>query len=355
MKVACANSNAPDEMLGEEEFPLVTVALFAYKQQDYVERAAASVLCQTYPSLEIILSDDCSPDDTFDRLAAAAKSYRGPHRVLARRNDVNLGLCGHVQKIGEIAQGRILVVAAGDDVSQPDRVARLVDQYRSDPAAMLVYSDVQTFRSDAELPAILNTGTTKDGADIITLNRYVDGEWFPVAGASASYDVRLFRDFRPIPNDAIYEDSILLFRALLLGHMVRLNEVLVWYRAHAGQISNTYTGDPHEDLRKRKRLASAAVVVARQQLNDYAVVRSRRLVDRNWRLNYFLLKRYWFYRAQDAAYRWAWPYRICVVPLLFVLRGRAKAMLGLRELASFTLPEWIYLTAMRRRAKQRSK
>ncbi|MBL0029991.1 MAG: hypothetical protein IPO95_13355 [Rhodanobacteraceae bacterium] len=162
----------------------------------------------------------------------------------------------------------------------------------------------ERFERTRKLPTTSNTTSTKQYADIITLTRYVNGEWFPVAGASASYDLRLFREFPPIPKNAIYEDSILLFRALLLGHVARLNEPLVWYRSHTGQVTNVHTGNAREDLGKRKRLASAAVVVALQQLRDQLAVRSLCQSEHKWRLRKFLLKRYWFYRAQDAAYHW---------------------------------------------------
>ncbi|MBL0029990.1 MAG: glycosyltransferase family 2 protein [Rhodanobacteraceae bacterium] len=75
--------------------------------------------------------------------------------MLVRRNEINLGLSGHVQMIGEIAQGRILVVAAGDDVSQADRVSKLVDRYRADPAASLALfrcSNVSNGRANYRRP-----------------------------------------------------------------------------------------------------------------------------------------------------------------------------------------------------------
>lgn len=40
--------------------PLVTFALFAYNQEKFIREAVEGAFAQTYESLEIILSDDCS-------------------------------------------------------------------------------------------------------------------------------------------------------------------------------------------------------------------------------------------------------------------------------------------------------
>ena len=72
--------------------PLVTVALFSYNQEHYVGEAIASILAQDYSPLEIILSDDCSTDNTFMVMQQAAKIYSGPHKIVLNRNLINLNL-----------------------------------------------------------------------------------------------------------------------------------------------------------------------------------------------------------------------------------------------------------------------
>ncbi len=333
--------------------PLVTLALFTYNQSQFVEQAARSALAQTYQPLQVILSDDCSSDDTFERLRGIAGAYQGPHELVVRRNESNLGLCGHVQAVADLAGGRVLVVAAGDDYSEPDRVSKLVDRYRIDPKARLVYSSVRTFHTDEDLLSCNESADSDGKLDVITMARYVAGEWFPVAGASASYDIRLFREFAPIPPDAIYEDSILLFRALLSGDMVRLPEPLVSYRNHDGQVTNTHTADVRVNLVKWRRLAEAAVRVAQQQLDDLLTARNIGYVQSIYRTRAYLLRRYWFYALQEMAYRWPWPLGIPLIPLLFILRGRARASLGMRKLASVVLPASIVLRILNWRTTQR--
>ncbi|HUF60663.1 MAG TPA: glycosyltransferase, partial [Verrucomicrobiales bacterium] len=48
------------------ERPLVSFLLLAYNQEQYIHEAVEGAFSQTYSPLEIILSDDCSTDRTFE-------------------------------------------------------------------------------------------------------------------------------------------------------------------------------------------------------------------------------------------------------------------------------------------------
>jgi GT2 family glycosyltransferase len=45
---------------------LVSFVVLAYNQQKFVAEAVRGALAQTYHPLEIVISDDCSTDGTFD-------------------------------------------------------------------------------------------------------------------------------------------------------------------------------------------------------------------------------------------------------------------------------------------------
>src|SRR5690554_5258536 len=109
------------------ERPLVTFALFAYNQEKYIREAIEGAFSQTYEPLEIILSDDCSTDRTFEIMQQMAADYEGRHNVILRRSSENRGLGLHIQDVAALAHGRFIVVAAGDDVSLPPRTTTLID------------------------------------------------------------------------------------------------------------------------------------------------------------------------------------------------------------------------------------
>ena len=58
-------------------YPRISVVIITYKQQDLISRAIDSVLCQKeYGLKEIVISDDCSPDNTWSVLNNYSNKYR---------------------------------------------------------------------------------------------------------------------------------------------------------------------------------------------------------------------------------------------------------------------------------------
>jgi len=111
------------------ERPLVTFALFAYNQEKYIRAAVEGAFAQEYSPLEIILSDDCSTDRTFEIMQELAANYRGPHEVILNRNETNRGLTPHVFGVARLAKGTLLIAAAGDDISFPNRTHAIVENW----------------------------------------------------------------------------------------------------------------------------------------------------------------------------------------------------------------------------------
>ncbi|WP_229254629.1 glycosyltransferase family 2 protein [Dyadobacter linearis] len=72
------------------ELPLVTVILTVFNQEKYLEETLNSVFSQTYPSLQLIVIDNASSDDS---LRIIDRFYeKGPAFQLIK-NHRNLGLC----------------------------------------------------------------------------------------------------------------------------------------------------------------------------------------------------------------------------------------------------------------------
>src|SRR5262245_21858758 len=101
--------------------PLLTFAVVAFNTERFIEAAIEGAFAQTYTPLEIILSDDCSEDGTFEIMRKKAGAYRGPHRVILNRNPVRRSIAGHINRVVELSRGALIVGSAGDDVSLPER------------------------------------------------------------------------------------------------------------------------------------------------------------------------------------------------------------------------------------------
>lgn len=84
-------------------YPLVTIGIPTYNRADgYLKGAIQSALDQTYPNLEIFISDNCSSDNT----GLLVKSFADP-RIRYHRHDVNIGGNNNFNYCVEKARGSI--------------------------------------------------------------------------------------------------------------------------------------------------------------------------------------------------------------------------------------------------------
>lgn len=113
--------------------PRVTVLVPVYAGADVVGGAIESVLAQTYEDFELLLIDDCSPDDSV----AVIESFDDP-RIRLIRNDDNLGQIGTLNRgLGE-ARGEYVARLDQDDRCLPARLALQVAILDTEPAVALV-------------------------------------------------------------------------------------------------------------------------------------------------------------------------------------------------------------------------
>lgn len=83
--------------------------------------AIAGALRQTYSPLEIVVLDGASSDRTF------AATYRGPHRIVLKRNPRNFGRGAHFNRLVELSTSELIFISAGDDISLPAMCRLVVD------------------------------------------------------------------------------------------------------------------------------------------------------------------------------------------------------------------------------------
>jgi len=219
-----------------------TLFLFAYNQADTIMEAAMSCLGQVCDPIEIVFSDDASTDHTFAKLVQIADQYTGPHTVSVRRNAKNLGIAGHYNQAVACAQSDLIVVAAGDDLSEPHRVASVLDAWRASQGRLnLIASYATSIDSHGKALGLIQTGHLEQWPDAQT--------WCKkrpyVIGATFAFDKKLFTVFGPLAKGVDYEDQVLSLRAAALGGGLTLPEPLVQYR-QGGLSSRQRVG--HKDL-----------------------------------------------------------------------------------------------------------
>jgi len=104
--------------------PLITVITLSYNNDSTILRAIDSVLCQSYPKIQYIVSDDCS--ESFDSKSIhdyIQKNNKGNIvELLVLKNTVNKGISKNLNTAISYANGQYLFNVAADDEFYDDRV-----------------------------------------------------------------------------------------------------------------------------------------------------------------------------------------------------------------------------------------
>lgn len=102
--------------------PIIQVFIVTYNRPDTLLRAIDSVLNQTYPNVELIVSDNSTNDDTYDVLKSS--SSWGRYNYIRRRPSINPGL-EHMKTVFDEATAEYFIVFHDDDEMFPEMVDEL--------------------------------------------------------------------------------------------------------------------------------------------------------------------------------------------------------------------------------------
>ena len=204
--------------------PLVSILMPVYKTAPYLREAMDSMLSQTFTDFELIVLDDCSPDDA----AAIMDTYSDP-RIVRYKGEKNAGL-SNVLNVGiGLARGKYIARMDSDDISLPNRLQVQVDYLETHPEIDLVSVGMRLFGAKEEVwIRELNPEKVKINALFHSPILHASSVW-----RNDSFENQGLR-FRQERVPA--EDYDLWTRALVKGlKLVNLPDVLYKYRMHPSQ------------------------------------------------------------------------------------------------------------------------
>jgi glycosyltransferase involved in cell wall biosynthesis len=102
--------------------PAISVIVGAYNHAPFVDDCLDSVRAQSCRDFELIVFDDCSTDDTVDRIRAWSSRTSTPLTLIV--NETNLGLCASRNRALAKARGKYVSTLAADDMYEPDKLER---------------------------------------------------------------------------------------------------------------------------------------------------------------------------------------------------------------------------------------
>ncbi len=211
---------------------LVSVIIPTYNRAALLPDAVRSALGQDHRSLEVILLDDESTDETPGVTAALAAA---DPRVRAYRHE-NVGQSATVNRGLELARGEVAIMLSDDDLLCPEAVSRGVAALEAHPEAVVAFGDLELIDLDGRHVRLHRGSPTT--VDAILGDHEHDigvGAAFRTAAArrAGGWNPR----FHHVPDLDFW------LRMGLLGGFVYVPELFGWWRTHPGQIT-AHATDP---------------------------------------------------------------------------------------------------------------
>jgi alpha-1,3-rhamnosyltransferase len=127
--------------------PLVSVLVPSFNHEPFITQALDSITEQSYRNIEVVIVDDCSSDNSVERIREWIDRTTMPVQLVL--NDENRGICSVLNQLVSLASGEFLVYLDSDDWFDPDRIQIHVDHFESlGPEVVLVYGDVELWGED---------------------------------------------------------------------------------------------------------------------------------------------------------------------------------------------------------------
>lgn len=213
----------------------VTIGVVTYNSESTITETLDSLINQTYPNINIIVSDDCSSDSTANVIENWIVS-NDIKNITFKKNNPNLGVSKNLNSILDLVESKWIKFIAGDDLLLPHSISTYME-FVNNCSAKIISSKCMTFGSREEvLPKsakkVFFGLSAKEqfrylgiGNFVISPTLFIETEFLKSIGGYNS-------KFKTV------DDLPLLLNCTIANEKIYfIDKVLIKYRIHSGSIS----------------------------------------------------------------------------------------------------------------------
>jgi alpha-1,3-rhamnosyltransferase len=231
--------------------PLVSVIIASYNSSGFIIETLESIRNQTWKEKELIITDDCSKDNTIELCKAWLNDHKTDFRntLLIEANE-NTGVPANVNRGLNASSGEWIKILGADDTLKTDCLEYNIREVSSNPVIRVLFSKVEVYRDTFEPGNLIR---------IIPGDPFnPEGIMSPGRDAVSQYKMLLVCDrIHYSPSVFIHKETLISVGGfderykILEDHPLWLNltkngiklhfmdRVTVNYRQHSGAINNT--------------------------------------------------------------------------------------------------------------------
>jgi len=272
----------------------ISVALTTYNGEKYIEEQIVSIQEQSLVPYEIVICDDNSSDNTIEIIMKLQITY---HNIKLYQNKTQLGLNENFEKAISLCSCNYIALSDQDDIWLRDKLKielELLQLHEKADTPILVHSDLEMV--DEKQCRLHNSFFEYRGIsypDSKGLSRVISHNG--VMGNTILMNKKLVEMALPFPKKLQYHDYWLPIISEIYGQRITSEKVLVQYRIHENNSSNSKSS-----LRKNKKSKLTLPFcnqnkeyVLQYLLDDFEVnVQERKIIESF--IEYLENSTYWF-------------------------------------------------------------
>lgn len=125
---------------------LISICVITYNSSETVLETLDSIYSQTYKNIELIISDDCSKDDTISVVATWLEEHKKRFvNVNCLSVEKNTGVTGNVNRACKKANGELIKLIAADDKLKENYIEECVKTFNENPEIGVLFTKIDFF------------------------------------------------------------------------------------------------------------------------------------------------------------------------------------------------------------------
>ena len=236
--------------------PLVSILIPCYNHATFLPDILTSLMQQDYPNIELLICDDCSPDDSYTVLQHYENQLRHCFkRVEILRNEKNCGVTVNINRMLRMAQGEYIKVIASDDAMTPNAISSMIAYFQEHPKTDIVIANGQKVSEEDRYPNFTNQGLIYTQAPTLTGPNLFEriAAYNDIFAPGAMLRAQVFTQHGLYDESLAVEDLEFWLRLLRTErvHFGYIHTPLIYYRINENSMTSTVFNPALEQRRMR--------------------------------------------------------------------------------------------------------
>ncbi|NBA85279.1 glycosyltransferase [Emticicia sp. CRIBPO] len=246
----------------------LSVILPVYNGEKYIKESVISILNQTFTDFELFVINDGSQDSTLNELSDIYDE-----RLQVVSNEKNMGLIYSLNRGITLSKGADYIARMdADDISMPDRFQEQIDFLKKNPSVGVVGSAMKYFSDDDKKERIVFRPS--QNKQILSTFMFYNPLFHPTVIIKSS--ILGEKDIYPL-NFPKNEDHAFWIELTRKTTFANINKVLLKYRRHDSNVTNTYKDNIAKDFQVNQELLNRFcekwdIRLQEKQLNTLGII-----------------------------------------------------------------------------------